>query len=179
MVRAGKYAIDQPAKPLPPTCVSDRQPAAIRATGTPSGVMRRLRRSLLLAAALATTGCAHVAPGPGFADDAEARRELDAGIALYDKGDYVNTIRSLLTAKEIWRAPVATRITAQKYIAFSHCLLNRPEPCKQSFRDLLALKPDFELAAAEAGHPMWSAAFAQAKREVGASSRGLVAQTGR
>lgn len=132
------------------------------------------RRALLLAAALAITGCAHLDTGGVFADNAEARRELDAGIALYDKGDYVNTIRSLLTAREIWRAPVDTRITAQKYIAFSHCLLERPEPCKQSFRDLLKLKPDFELAAAEAGHPMWSAAFKQAKREAG--PRGPLAQ---
>lgn len=125
------------------------------------------RRVLLLTAALAITGCAQLETAGGFSNDAEARRELDAGIALYDKGDYVNTIRSLLTAKEIWRAPVDTRITAQKYIAFSHCLLERPEPCKQSFRDLLRLKPDFELAAAEAGHPMWSAAFKQAKRDAG------------
>jgi hypothetical protein len=117
---------------------------------------------------LAISGCAQLDLDAGFGNNNnEARRELEAGIALYDKGDYVNTIRSLLTAKEIWRAPVDTKITAQKYIAFSHCLLERPEPCKQSFRDLLRLKPDFELAAAEAGHPMWSAAFRQAKREMG------------
>ena len=124
-------------------------------------------RALLLGAALAITGCAQLDTGAGAAVNAEARSELDAGIALYDKGDYVGAIRSLLTAKEIWRAPVDTKIIAQKYIAFSHCLLERPEPCKQSFRDLLRLKPDFELAAAEAGHPLWSAAFRQAKREAG------------
>ena len=137
------------------------------------------RRALLLAAALVISGCAQLDLGAGLANDAEARRELDAGIALYDKGDYVNTIRSLLTAKEIWQAPVDTKITAQKYIAFSHCLLQRPEPCKQSFRDLLRLKPDFELAAAEAGHPMWSSAFAQAKREVTARQPAPLAQSRR
>jgi hypothetical protein len=147
---------------------------------SPSRRARLLTRAGLVAAALAISGCAHMEPVTGSVNDgAEARRELDAGVALYDKGDYVNTIRSLLTAKEIWRAPVDTRVTAQKYVAFSHCLLNRPEPCQQSFRDLLRLKPDFELAAAEAGHPMWTAAFKQAKREATGGDRGQLAQTRR
>jgi hypothetical protein len=138
-----------------------------------------LRRAGWLAAAIAITGCAQLGPAAGVADEAEARRELDAGMALYDKGDYVNTIRSLLTAKEIWRTSIDTKVTAQKYIAFSHCLLQRPEPCTQSFRDLLRLKPDFELAAAEAGHPMWSSAFRQAKREVAGGGTAALAQTRR
>ncbi len=146
---------------------------------SPLGLARVLTRAGLVAAALAITGCAHLEPVTGSANDAEARRELDAGIAHYDKGDYVNTIRSLLTAKEIWRAQVETRVAAQKYVAFSHCLLNRPEPCQQSFRDLLKLKPDFELAAAEAGHPMWTAAFKQAKQEAPGANRGQLAQTQR
>jgi hypothetical protein len=133
-----------------------------------------LRRIALLGAGLAITGCAHF--GTVAVDEAEARRELDAGIALYDQGNYVHAIRSLLTASELWRAPVPMRVTAQKYIAFSHCLLDRPQPCKQSFKDLLRLKPDFELAAAEAGHPQWGTVFAQAKREAGGA---VVAQTGR
>ena len=148
---------------------ADRPPAnpASAVTGA-----ARSRRALFLAVAFAIAGCAQLDTGGRFENNTEARRELDAGIALYDMGDYVNTIRSLLTAKEIWRAPVDTKITAQKYIAFSHCLLQRPEPCTQSFRDLLRLKPDFELAAAEAGHPMWSAAFKQAKREAGVLALG-------
>lgn len=153
------------------------QPARLATASIPSA--RLSMRALLLVAALAVSGCAQFGMGAGFADRAEAHRRLDAGIALYDKGDYVNAIRSLLTAEEIWRAPVDTKITAQKYIAFSHCLLERPEPCKQSFRDLLRLKPDFELAAAEAGHPLWSAAFRQAKREGPSGERGQLAQSRR
>jgi hypothetical protein len=151
-----------------------------RSAPSPRGRARLLTRAGLVAAALAIAGCAHLETVTGpVTDAAEARRELDAGIALYDKGDYVNTIRSLLTAKEIWRAPIDTRVTAQKYLAFSHCLLKRPEPCQQSFRDLLKLKPDFELAAAEAGHPMWTAAFKQAKREATEGGRAQLAQTRR
>ena len=67
-------------------------------TAAPTIRVRLLRRAGLLAAAIAITGCAQLGPAAGVADEAEARRELHAGMALYDKGDYVNTIRSLLTA---------------------------------------------------------------------------------
>lgn len=139
-----------------------------------------LARVGMLALALLVSGCATLAAleGPATTDQVEAdpsnvpgaaQRELAVGVDLYDKGEYVAAIRSLLTSGEIWRGPLETRVTAQKYVAFSHCLLNRPEPCKQSFSDLLRMKPDFELAAAEIGHPLWGAAFKQAKREATAS----------
>ena len=109
------------------------------------------------------TGCAAL---PSQAPtEAAAQRELAAGIALYDQGEYVNAIRSLLTAQDIWQASLDIRVAAYKYVAFSHCLLNRPQPCKQSFSKLLSMKPDFELKAAEAGHPQWGAAFSEAKQE--------------
>ena len=161
--------------------IEDRNPR-----GGPVG--RLLLRSALLAAATLLSACATLAtPGaaspdsPGepaavpAADSAAvvadpADLELAAGIALYDQGEYVQAIRSLLTSQWVWVAPLETRVTAQKYVAFSHCLLNRPKPCKSSFSDLLKMKPDFELAAAEAGHPQWSAAFKQAKKEAGPPS---------
>jgi hypothetical protein len=98
-----------------------------------------------------------------------AQRELLSGIALYDQGRYVDAIRSLLTSQAIWGAAIGTRVTAQKYVAFSHCLLKRPQPCRDAFKDLLRIKPDFELAAAEEGHPQWSEAFRQAKRDAAAA----------
>lgn len=130
-----------------------------------------LVRAGMLAAALALAGCATLGvPGSSTAaadssDTGAAQLELAAGISQYDKGEYVAAIRTLLTSDQIWRGPMDSRVTAQKYVAFSHCLLNRPQPCKQSFSDLLRMKPDFDLAAAEAGHPQWGAAFRQAKRE--------------
>ncbi len=129
------------------------------------GAWRRASGACLVIAAL-LAGCATqetvpVEDTPG----STAQLELAAGIAAYDAGDYVKAIRLLLTSDGIWRSSLQTRATAQKYIAFSHCLSNRPQPCKQSFSDLLRMKPDFELAAAEAGHPLWGAAFRQAKQE--------------
>ncbi|MEO6269053.1 MAG: TssQ family T6SS-associated lipoprotein [Lautropia sp.] len=131
----------------------------------------------MLAALVLVSGCATLGiptttadePSSTQADTAGAQRDLAAGIDLYDKGDYVAAIRTLLTSREIWQAPMPTRVAAHKYVAFSHCLSNRPRPCKQSFSDLLQLQPDFELAAAESGHPLWRDAFRQAKREAGGS----------
>jgi hypothetical protein len=128
----------------------------------------------MLAMALGLCGCATPAPlgdtAPAHAAMPDTQRDLAAGVDLFDKGDYLAAIRSLLTSEEIWRGPLQTRVTAQKYVAFSHCLLKRPQPCKQSFSDLLRMKPDFELAAAEVGHPLWGAAFREAKREATAAS---------
>lgn len=137
----------------------------------PHRAARLMARAGMLAAAWTIAGCATF--GGLAADDGRdsaAQRELAAGIAFYDQGEYVQAIRSLLTAQNIWRAPLDTRVTAQKYVAFCHCLSNRPDPCKQAFSDLLRIKPDFELAAAEAGHPQWGAAFRRAKRELGTPS---------
>ena len=121
--------------------------------------------TVLLVAACATPGAPTAADGPG----STAQRELAEGIELFDKGEYVASIRVLLTSDEIWRASLQTRVTAQKYVAFGHCLSNRPGPCEQSFRDLLRMKPDFKLAAAEAGHPQWGTAFKQAQRDAAAA----------
>ncbi len=82
-------------------------------------------------------------------------------------------------AQGIWQASLDLEVTAYKYVAFSHCLLNRPKPCQQSFSDLLRLKPDYELAAAEAGHPQWSSAFKQARQETAARPAQALAQSPR
>jgi hypothetical protein len=160
---------------------------APRAKSHRVGVPGVLAATGALALALALGGCATLAEPPEpaaavatvAADEAEAKRELAAGVALYDKGDYVLALRSLLMAQVIWQASLDLRVTAHKYVAFSHCLLNRPKPCKQSFGDLLRLKPDYELAAAEAGHPQWSSAFKQAKLDAAARPAQAAAQSQR
>jgi hypothetical protein len=132
-------------------------------------ITRLLSRTAALAAAMSMTACASLggpaADGPG----SEAQQRLAEGIAQFDQGDYVTAIRTLLTSDEIWRASLATQVTARKYVAFSHCLSDRPRLCKQSFAELLRMAPDFRLAAAEAGHPQWGAVFEQARREAGSA----------
>ena len=143
----------------------------MRNPSTRPAVARWHRTALLAAAfavALTTSACATlgVDDGPGSA----AQRQLAEGIAHYDQGDYVAAIRTLMTSAEIWEGSLQTQVTARKYLAFSHCLSNRADLCRQTFVELLRLQPDFRLAAAEAGHPQWGKVFEQARDE--AAQRG-------
>lgn len=97
-------------------------------------------------------------PGPG-------EQRLAEGVALYDQGKFAAAIRKLQTSREIWADEPATRIAAYKYLAFSHCVLNRRQPCRRAFDALLKLDPGFDLTAAEIGHPLWGPVFRQAKQE--------------
>jgi|SRR5690606_25224037 len=150
------------------------QKPAIHAGGVPSwgAAIRALAtRAAGFALALTMAACASlgVDDGPGSA----AQRQLAEGIAHYDQGNYVAAIRTLMTSEEIWRASPQTQVTARKYLAFSHCLSDRPDLCRQTFAELLRVAPDFRLAAAEAGHPQWGKVFEQARREA-AVARGAV-----
>ncbi|MGE0801415.1 MAG: TssQ family T6SS-associated lipoprotein [Lautropia sp.] len=164
----------------------------------PSSRVNRCRWSKLAAAALLAlaAGCATIAPGDEPAgepapsanaaaastsaplpdrtpahNEAIARAQLAEAVALYDRGEYVTAVRRVMASHEIAASSVATRIAARKVVAFSQCLLNRPQPCRESFEAILALDPTFELAPAEAGHPLWGKAYQQVK----AAARGSIA----
>jgi hypothetical protein len=82
---------------------------------------------------------------------------LQQGIALYERGDFELAIRILSTTNWIWDAPspVATKVEAHKYMAFSYCVTNREEQCQEQFEHALRLDKDFILSEAERGHPLW------------------------
>jgi hypothetical protein len=54
-------------------------------------------------------------------------------------------------------------VKAHKYLAFIHCISGREQRCRDEFRAALKIDPSFELAANEAGHPIWGPAFRSAK----------------
>ena len=97
------------------------------------------------------------------ARDRQARDDLGSAIALYERGQYGEAIRALQTSPGIWAASVTTRTTAYKYLAFSQCVVNRSNACRESFDALPTLDPGFELAPAEARHPQWGPVFKAAK----------------
>jgi hypothetical protein len=88
---------------------------------------------------------------------------LQEGIRLYNDGDYNGAIRRL-SARDVNNGPVATRLTALKYMAFSYCVTSRPGPCRQAFDRALRLDPSFDLAPGEHGHPLWGPVFTKAKQ---------------
>ena len=95
-----------------------------------------------------------------------AELRLAEGQELYEAGDYRGTIRKLQTATELWAedVPKETRIDGHKYLAFSLCVTSQRALCRRQFDSLLKLNPDYELSAAEAGHPGWGPVFVQAKK---------------
>lgn len=95
------------------------------------------------------------APAPGTG--------LQEGIRLYNDGDYNGAIRRL-SARDVNNGPLATRLTALKYMAFSYCVTSRPAPCRQAFDRALRLDPSFDLAPGEHGHPLWGPVFTKAKQ---------------
>ncbi len=90
---------------------------------------------------------------------------LVEAMTAYDAADYVKSVKVFQDAlKEV--LPPDEQVKARKFTAFSYCLSNRMTLCQQEFEKILQSKPDFELAAAEAGHPSWGPSFRRAKARV-------------
>jgi tetratricopeptide (TPR) repeat protein len=114
--------------------------------------------------AKSATAAGGTPPPPAAPAESLARKELAAGEALYNAGDYAAAIRDLNASAAIWKADTATQTEALKYIAFSYCVTGRPGPCKQEFQKALRLDPAFDLAPGEQDHPLWGPVFDKAKK---------------
>jgi Tfp pilus assembly protein PilF len=137
--------------------------------------MNNIRIPSLLSCTLAGLLLAGCAEMPFFGDSKSAPRRADSsagrdqaalreGIHLYNEGDFDSAIKRL-SSKDIANGSRATRIAALKYTAFSYCVTNRTEQCRQSFERALKLDPKFDLAPGEHGHPQWGPVFTRAKRD--------------
>lgn len=115
-------------------------------------------------------GLAGCAPAPvqeptSVADLASkaAEKALLAGLRAYDDGDYPaaeNSLRAALADRLSYPRDVAT---AWKYLAFVHCISNRPGECEAAFREAFAADPGFDLSVKERGHPLWGPVFQNVK----------------
>ncbi len=91
-----------------------------------------------------------------------AEKLMIEAMTAYDAADYVKSVKIFQDAlKET--LPPDEQLKARKFTAFSYCLSNRMTLCQQEFEKILQSKPDYELAAAEAGHPSWGPSFRRAK----------------
>lgn len=126
----------------------------------------KLPALLLLTALLA--GCA-TPPPPALAPAAPsglaelmertAERALIEGIRLYDEGQYPAAEAALKRALQAGLASTRDQATAHKLIAFVACTSARQTECEAAFRAARSADPGFELAKAEAGHPMWGPVY--------------------
>ena len=118
-------------------------------------------RAAALVALLALAACSST-PLRGLFETSKGSSVLSAGLREYDNGDYAEAGQDLQTAIDLGLTDDEQAI-AHKHLAFIHCASGRERLCREEFRRALALKPDLELSAAEAGHPVWGPIFAQLK----------------
>lgn len=88
---------------------------------------------------------------------------LSNAIQAYDNGRYDDAITALTPLSTSVSLPLASRVKALKYIAFSHCVEGRRKLCRQHFSMALELDPGFQLTEAEKGHPIWGREFNSAR----------------
>jgi len=87
---------------------------------------------------------------------------FSTGLKQYDDGEYQPAAKSLQSALEQGLSN-KDQVSAHKHLAFIYCSQNRTAPCRDEFRKALAIDPSMELAAAEAGHPIWGPIFLNVK----------------
>jgi hypothetical protein len=87
--------------------------------------------------------------------------------SAYRDGAYDDVLRLVAGSVELAAAPAPLRVEAYKLQAFSYCVRNYPELCKDAFLRILRIDPSFSLAPSEAGHPQWGPVFRKAQQAVG------------
>lgn len=90
--------------------------------------------------------------------------DLASGIKQYEDGNYSAAARLLQSSLDQGLGR-NDQVRAHKYLAFIHCISGRERRCRDEFRAALKIDPSFELAANEAGHPIWGPAFRSVKGE--------------
>lgn len=115
----------------------------------------------------ASAPAAPVAPTPAEPVLDLSQQELAKGIKSYEDGSYPVAARQLQAALNFGLAVPAERAQAHKYLAFIQCVSNRLQACRDEFRKAFAAEPSFDLAPAEAGHPIWGPVFRAVKAEQG------------
>jgi hypothetical protein len=106
------------------------------------------------------------APTPVAATPSRTPAELALaeGVDIYNQGNnYAAAIKRLQEAKKLASDSVYIQQDADKFTAFSFCLMNLKVRCRQHFVMLLSKDSSYELSNAEANHPMWGTTFKEAK----------------
>ena len=123
--------------------------------------------SLIVVAILICLGCAGTGsnvqennPPPN-----EGEQKLYAGIKSYEEGNYKDSVTLLQEALTEGLSDKEDQVEAHKYLAFIHCVSGREKECTDEFKKVLELDPNFELQAAEVGHPLWGPVYSSLKGE--------------
>jgi tetratricopeptide (TPR) repeat protein len=93
----------------------------------------------------------------------EGEQKLSEGIKSYEGGNYKDSMKLLQEALAKGLPSKEDQVEAHKYLAFIHCISDRKKECTDEFKKALELNPNFELQAAEAGHPLWGPVYSSVK----------------
>jgi Tfp pilus assembly protein PilF len=120
--------------------------------------MLNIRTLMLILAALLAAGC-QTGPLKDFGATRYAGNSyLEEGVQNYEEGNYRVAKRRLQFALEEGLSR-PNRVQAHKYLAFIACISSQQLTCREEFAIALELDPNFELAPAEVGHPIWGPMF--------------------
>lgn len=97
----------------------------------------------------------------------KAEQALASGLKSYENGNYALAAKQLKSALDNELTFKSDQVMAHKYLAFVHCASDRKKQCRAEFVEAFEIDPDFELSAAEMGHPLWGPVY----RDVQAQQR--------
>jgi len=128
-------------------------------------------------AALIVAACAPVSPppperpaaAPQITEDQlreRAKENLNLGLRQYERGEYDDAAKSLNASLDHGLLSKTEQSTARKYLAFVDCVSNREAQCRDEFRKAIEIDPGFELAPAEAGHPIWGPIYRSVREQM-------------
>lgn len=88
---------------------------------------------------------------------------LGEALGIYADGRYDDALAQLAPLVGAIELPLSSQVKVLKFMAFCHCAMGRPKPCRQHFEQALELDPTFQLTEAEKGHPVWGREFNSAR----------------
>jgi hypothetical protein len=96
----------------------------------------------------------------------KAKESLAAGKQQYQDGQYEDAQKSLNEALTHGLLSKSEQSSARKYLAFMFCVTNRKSQCEDEFRKAMEIDPGFDLAPAEAGHPIWGPVYKNVRAQM-------------
>ncbi len=96
----------------------------------------------------------------------QVEQKLEIAVKEYEEGNYVTSTNSLEAVLATKTASRAQKIRANKYMAFISCISSHEKSCREYFKNILEINPDFNLSAAEVGHPIWGPVFQSVKSKM-------------
>lgn len=128
------------------------------------------RKLVALSLSAILSGCAQLslqgssdAPALSYA---EAQARYQKGLIAYGEGRFEGALADLTAAAASGRLKSADEVKARKHMAFIQCSTGREQQCREQFQAILKAEPKFDLAANEAGHPLWGPVWRSIKGTV-------------